>query len=300
MTTLQQRLGFAATDRVLILHADDIGMCEATVSSWRALLDAGLLTSASAMAPCGWFPYAAEVAREYGERADLGLHLTLNCEFERYRWAPLTGTSPATGLVDAHGYFHPKAKPTHAALDVEAAARELAAQVARAQALGIELTHLDSHMLTLFHPALVTLYIDLCRTHRLPPLLLDDPATLAELAVIGMDWAEDIASQAHAAAEAGDIVLIDRWDVLPFNRMLTPDERLGWACDWLDACGPGVHCLVGHPADDTPELRALARDWPTRTADRRLLADRDFAAEIARRGFKLVGMRALREALRAG
>ncbi|TJZ75556.1 ChbG/HpnK family deacetylase [Chitiniphilus eburneus] len=299
MSTLQERLGFAVTDRVLILHADDIGMCEATVSSWRALLDFGLLTSASAMAPCGWFPYAAEVAREYGERADLGLHLTLNCEFARYRWAPLTGNAPESGLVDAHGYFHPKAKPTHAALDIDAAARELAAQVARAQALGIELTHLDSHMLTLFHPALATVYLDLCRTHRLPPLLLDDAAEIARLGVISDEWAQDIARQASAAAAAGDAVLIDRWEVLPFNRMLTPAERLGWACNWLDECGPGVHCLVGHPADDTPELRALAPDWPTRVADRALLADAAFAAEIERRGFKLVGMRALRDALRA-
>ncbi|TJZ75555.1 ChbG/HpnK family deacetylase [Chitiniphilus eburneus] len=298
MSTLQEKLGFDVADRVLILHADDIGMCHATVTAWRALLDFGLLTSASVMTPCSWAPYAAEVAREYGERADLGVHLTLNSEFPRYRWSPLTGNAPDSGLVDAQGYCHPLAKHTHDQLDLAVVARELAAQVARAQALGIELTHIDSHMLTLCHPALVDLYFDLCRSHRLPPVLVDDAPALVKRCVIGTDWAEAIARKARAAADAGEIVLVDRWNVLPFNRVLTPQERLDWARGWLDECGAGVHCLVGHPADDTPELRALAPDWPTRVADRALLADAAFAAEIAQRGFKLVGMRALRDALR--
>src|SRR4051812_17642506 len=108
--TLQQRLGFDADDRLLILHADDIGMCEATVSAWRELLDFGLLTSASSMAPCAWFPAAAEIANAVGEHADLGLHLTLNCEWSNFRWSPISGNGPETGLVDATGYFHPLAK----------------------------------------------------------------------------------------------------------------------------------------------------------------------------------------------
>ncbi|UXY14746.1 ChbG/HpnK family deacetylase [Chitiniphilus purpureus] len=297
MIPLQQRLGFAPDARVLILHADDIGMCQATVSAWRGLLDAGLLTSASAMAPCGWFAHAAEVAAEYGERADLGLHLTLNCEFTRYRWGPLTGNAPETGLVDGHGYFHDKARGTHAALNIAAAARELAAQVAHAQRFGIDLTHLDSHMLTLFHPELVTLYLDLCRQHRLPPLLLDDVAETARLAVIPEQWAQGIVAQARAAMQAGDALLLDSWEVLPFNLALSPAERLTWACRWLDQRGPGVHCLVGHPADDTPELRALAPDWATRVADRQVLGSHALGAAIAERGFKLVGMRALQALL---
>ncbi|GLS03526.1 carbohydrate deacetylase [Chitiniphilus shinanonensis] len=300
MNTLQEKLGFAATDRVLILHADDIGMCHATVTAWQALLDFGLLTSASVMTPCSWAPYAAEVAREYGERADLGVHLTLNSEFPRYRWSPLTGNAAESGLVDEHGYCHSLARFTHAQLDLPAVARELAAQVARAKALGIELTHLDSHMLTLCHPALVDLYLDLCRAHRLPPVLVDDAPALVKRCVIDLEWAEEIGRKARAAADAGDIVLVDRWNVVPFNRVLTPEERLDWACGWLDECKPGVNCLVCHPADDTPELRALAPDWPTRVADRALMASAAFAAEIDRRGFKRVGMRALREALRAG
>ncbi len=70
--TLQERLGFSASDRVLIVHADDIGMCEATVSAWRELHGVSNMTSASAMAPCPWFPAAVQAAIEAGDSADRG------------------------------------------------------------------------------------------------------------------------------------------------------------------------------------------------------------------------------------
>ncbi|WP_255987602.1 ChbG/HpnK family deacetylase [Chitinolyticbacter albus] len=295
MNTLQ-RLGYAEHDRILILHADDIGMCEATVSAWRGLLDEGLLTSASAMAPCPWFPAAAELARERGPAADLGLHLTLNCEWNVYRWGPVTG--PGHGLTDDSGYFHPRAIHTHAALDLMAARRELAAQVDRALQLGIVLSHLDSHMLTLFHPGLATIYLDLCREHRLPPLLPRTAAEVSRLAVVSDEWGEAVAQQALAAEGAGDAMLLDSWEVMPFNAHTEPEARLAWVCDWLDTRGPGVHCLVGHPANDTPELRAIAhKDWPTRVADRQLLGSDALRQAIGARGFKLSGLHALREAL---
>lgn len=295
MNTLQ-RLGFAADDRVLILHADDIGMCQATVSAWQGLLDEGLLTSASAMAPCPWFPAAAKLARERGPAADLGLHLTLNCEWDAYRWGPVAG--PGGGLTDALGYFHSKAIHTHAELDLTVARRELSAQVARAKALGIPLSHLDSHMLTLFHPGLAAIYLDLCREHRLPPLLPRTAAEVSRLAVVSSEWGDAVAKLALDAEAAGDAILLDSWEVMPFNAHVEPAARLAWVCNWLDQRGPGLHCLVGHPADDTPELRAIAhKDWPTRVADRHILGSSALRTAITERGFHLSGLHALRELL---
>ncbi|GHD68578.1 polysaccharide deacetylase family protein [Jeongeupia chitinilytica] len=295
--TLQQKLGFEADARVLILHADDIGMCQATVSAWTSLVEFGLLTSASAMPACSWFPSTALHAGELGERADLGVHLTLNCEWDHYRWGPVTRTSADDGLTGAEGYFHPLAKPTHAHARVEAVRTELTAQIERAIAAGVELTHLDSHMLTMFSPALLPVYLDLAHQYRLPPLIPRWSADeIAQWCVLDQAAAQTMYDQIATRDAAGQTVLIDGFECLPFGEAFEPEERRAWAVNWLDTLGAGVHCLIGHPADDTPELRAIADDWRVRTGDRALFADPLFRDAIAERGFRLVGMRELRDA----
>ena len=98
------RLGFAAGDRVAILHADDVGMCPATVPAFAELIAAGSLSSGSLMVPCPAFPQAAALCRSQPEM-DLGVHLTLNSEWETYRWGPLSPAGPRSGLRDAEGFF---------------------------------------------------------------------------------------------------------------------------------------------------------------------------------------------------
>ncbi|GGP26455.1 polysaccharide deacetylase family protein [Silvimonas amylolytica] len=300
MSTLQERLGFSASDRLLITHADDVGMCQATISAWESLVNTGLLSSASTMVPCSWFPYAAEVARKLGGKADLGVHLTLNSERQRYRWGPLTTHDPASGLVDEQGYFHNLARPTHLQGDPTAVHKELAAQIARASQFGVDITHVDSHMLTLYHPALMPVYLDLAAQTGVPTLIPDvDGSTVAQMCVIPLEEGEIVANQFQQAAASGKAVLLASMVGLPFNRQLEQKERLAFACDWLDTRGPGVHVLVGHPADDTPELRTLAPDVETRVADRVLMGSDEFGRAIEARGFKLIGMREIREAMAA-
>lgn len=297
--SLQERLGYAAGDRLLIVHADDIGMCEATVSAWRELLDFGLLTSASAMAPCPWFPATASLACERGEHADLGLHLTLTCEWTDYRWGPVAGSEVDDGLVDEQAYLHQRAAAMHEGAKPDAVRRELQAQIARAKSAGVDLTHFDSHMLALWHPALMPIFLDLARAHRQPAFLVRNSAQqIAQECVIPLEQASRIESQIKAAEAAGHAIVIDSWHILPFGQHTELPARLRWTCDLLDTLGPGVHSLIGHPANDTPELRAIARDHETRIGDRRLLGSEELRAAIAERGFKLIGLREIRELLR--
>ncbi|WP_373973792.1 ChbG/HpnK family deacetylase [Chitinibacter sp. SCUT-21] len=294
--TLQQRLGFAASDRVLIVHADDIGMCEATVSAWRELHGVSNMTSASAMAPCPWFPAAVEAAREAGESADMGLHLTLNCEWrDHYRWGPLTGTNTPSGLYDQSGYLHPLASDTYQNANFELAYQELAAQMQRAQSLGLALSHLDTHMMTALHPDLFQHVLTLSEQTQLPVLVphYHDAQTLANESHMPLELCQRTSAQINTAA--AQIQPIDAWACLPFGQYLSDEERLGWASHVLKYyfTAPGVYCLIGHPANDTPELRAIAADWPTRVADRRLFGSAAFGAVIQQEGFKLIGMKAL-------
>jgi len=106
------KLGFSNTDRVVILHADDIGMCQGSVSAYADLLDFGLLSSAAMMTPCSWFPAAVNTYHQRQDtlQLDVGVHLTLNSEWTNYRWRPISTCDPGSGLLDAAGYFHALAR----------------------------------------------------------------------------------------------------------------------------------------------------------------------------------------------
>lgn len=291
---LLQRLGFAADDRVLIVHADDIGMCQASVSAWQALLQQGSMSSASCMAACPWFPAVADIARQQGDQLDLGLHLTLTCEWQAMRWSPLTGNHASSGLVDAAGYMHHTAAALHQYAQVDVVQTELAAQLARAQAAGIHLSHLDSHMISLFHPRLMPLLLALARDHQLPAFLPRGRTAEQVTAMCGLPSAEAdaMAQQLAQAEDEGHFLPLDSWTTLPFGNHLESDARLAWTADWLASRGPGIHALVGHPAHDTVELRHMAPDWATRVADLALFAGEGLRGLIAEGGFRVIGMRA--------
>jgi len=89
---------------VAILHADDVGLCQATLPAFLELFDTGSLTSGSVMVPCPWFPKVASLFAEHPD-LDLGIHLTFTSEFSSYRWKPVSAANADSGLIDEHGIF---------------------------------------------------------------------------------------------------------------------------------------------------------------------------------------------------
>ena len=165
------KLGYDERDRVVIVHADDIGMCQATLPALTDLLDAGLVSSASTMVPCAWFPAVAAFCRENRD-ADMGVHLTLTCEYRSYRWGPISTRDPASGLLDKDGYFHSARTGCTPMPHRRLPPASWRLSWTRAQAAGIDITHIDTHQLSAFHSKLLKAYTDLAVEAGLPLMLL--------------------------------------------------------------------------------------------------------------------------------
>lgn len=289
---LLAELGYEAGDRVVIVHADDVGMCHSTLPALDDLLECGVLKSASAMVPCPWFPAVAERCRR-APAVDMGVHLTLTSEWSCYRWRPLSTTDPASGLLDEEGYF-PRTREALAERAAPAAvAREIRAQLDTALAAGIDVTHLDSHMFALFQPALLPLLARLAAEYRLPvPLWRPDAGS-----ALARDFA-GVPGGFRASCEAWDMPLLEKVEVLSLRPTAEPRREVAWRM--LASSPAGISQLIIHPACDSPELRAMTPHWQARVADYEIFADPALGERLRRQGVHLAGYRQLREALRRG
>lgn len=292
-----KKLGLTENDRLVIFHADDIGMCQGSVSAYAALWEFGVLSSAAVMVPCPWFPAAVACYHQpHARQPDVGVHLTLTSEWSGFRWRPISTCDPNTGLLDADGYFHSRTPPVHAQADGAAVERELRAQVERARAAGLDLTHVDSHMLTLFHPRLLPYYFNVARENNLPAFMLRGDVAQWRARGYGAADAQALA-QLTQVAEAQGMPLFDHFYFMSLD---AHEARLEEAKQALAACPPGLTYFIIHPVTDTPELRAMAPDWRSRVADEALFLSDAWRTAIAESGVSVSGYRALRDAMRAG
>ena len=279
-------LGLLPDERAVILHADDVGMCHASIPAFRELAESGSLSSASVMVPCPWF---GEVARYSKTNAvvDMGVHLTLTSEWTGYRWAPISTVDVSSGLIDEEGYFHSRRSQALEHACPEAAYVEMRAQLTRARTAGIDVTHLDAHMFTALRPPLTEVYLRLGIEEGLPSLAWREGAG-------GMDTVPEVTA-AIRHAETEGLLTLDRVSLLPAGEPHRREQQFRAA---VDALPPGLTHLLIHPAIDTPELRQIVPAWRERVADYEFFRGKAAMQYLERAGVRLVGYRALRDRLR--
>ncbi len=260
-TTVAERLGYARDARLLVIQAD-IGMMHANNRAAFEALEKHWITSATILVPCPWFPEAAAFARTH-PNGDYGIHLALNSEWDNYRWGPVSPRALVPSLVGADGYFPPVAADVVASARMEHVERELRAQIEKARAAGIRITHLDSHMETLFaSPQLLDVYTRVGRQYGLPVLLPDGPV-------------KDV--------QIGPRILPEQWSE--------------WYRKRLSSLGPGVYQLTLHLGYDDEEARGATGDhawgaaWRQRDWD--LLRDPQFRQFLQEQKFVFVTWREL-------
>jgi chitin disaccharide deacetylase len=272
VSSLTEALGHPPDDALLIISCDGLGSCHAANVGVYEALRRGLATSAGLMVPCPWSREAA--ARYRGE--DVGVDLTLNAEYDLYRWGPIT-QSPS--LLDGDGGFPRTLEDLWDHADVDEVRRECRAQIERAIYWGFDVSHLSSHMGALeYRPEFFDVIVELAEEFGLPVRL---PGASYE-ATAGFPARQ-------LAAEAG--IIIPDHLIRVNGRAARPAlERL------LSDLPPGLTEVAVHPAIDTGELRSLAPDWPARVDDHDLVTGgQSLRALVARAGVTLVDYRALRQ-----
>jgi predicted glycoside hydrolase/deacetylase ChbG (UPF0249 family) len=132
----------------LLIRCDDVGMSHTVNMAVRRLIETGIPFSTSVMIACPWYLEAVEILKS-NPQIGVGIHLTLNSEWESYKWGPVVGAATVPSLVDEYGHFYPSETQFAAAdVDLQEIEMELRAQIERALAAGLRVDYLDYHMLT--------------------------------------------------------------------------------------------------------------------------------------------------------
>ena len=290
-----QKLGFTDNDRLVIIHTDDIGMCHASVQAFRDLWEFGTITSGAVMVPCPWFPAVAQMCRENPEM-DMGVHATLNAEWSAYRWSPLSTRDQASGLLDANGYFHQWQPAVYENAKPEAVELEVNAQIERALAAGIDVTHVDSHMGTIMSPLFIQSYIQAAVSRLLPNMLPRIDAKGIEIFAMNaneMRVYEPIMQQLISIG----VPMLEGLLAMPLNE---PSGQLETAKELLGNLPVGMTHFILHPSIDTAELRSIAPDWESRVANYNTFMSDELKTFIEREDIKPIGYHQIRDAMRAG
>jgi chitin disaccharide deacetylase len=243
--TLAERLGYSRDAKLVIVHADDLGMSHSVNAATIKAFETGLVNSGSIMVPCPWLPEIAAYARA-NPQADLGLHLTLTSEWTHFRWGPVMPRDRVPSLLDKDGYFRLSESEAAKLADLKEVELEIRAQIERAKAAGIVPTHLDSHMGTLYQSKeLFDLFLRVGRDYKLP-------VRIARSWFSRADFIEPLIKP--------EDVYIDR--VLDINPQVAPQDWAKFYSDALSKLEPGVTEIVIHLAYDDGEMRGATFDHP--------------------------------------
>ncbi|MFN3650274.1 MAG: polysaccharide deacetylase family protein [Armatimonadota bacterium] len=285
--TLAERLGHGPETRLLMIHADDIGMCHSVNAASQRALTEGIVSSGSIMVPCPWFPAIAAWSKAHPE-ACLGLHLTLTSEWQHYRWRPVTPPDRVPGLLDPDGFLWRRVEDVAKHARAEEVEREIRAQIDRALAFGLKPTHVDSHMGTLFsRPDFFEAYVKVAAETRLMPMLPGPtPEILLEARQLGIDYGKMV-----ERLQAGGFVILDRLVTSltgsTYEARMTEFEKL------VRELKPGVTELIVHLAGNDEEIRHVTGNWEPRYNELRLCTDPAARKLLEREGVKRVSYRDL-------
>lgn len=290
---LIEKLGFEASDKVAIFHIDDMGFSHASNIASFECLDFGVASCGSILAPAPWILEVASMCRK-NPKYDVGVHLTLTCEYDLYRWRALSSVDQSSGLLDSEKALWRTSEEAIENVTVAAAEVEMRAQIQMALDNGIDITHIDTHMGTVMVPKFLPIYLKLAREFNVPAFL---PRVNREMIIEeGLGDSADAIIKMFSKIEENGAPLVDY-----MMKDTTGDypDKLKYYCKLFSEIKPGLTHFLFHPAKMSPELIAITPDSASwRNKDYEAFVNPQIKECIKENDIKIIGYREIRDYIR--
>ena len=282
--TVQELLGYPKNAKLLIIHADDLGVTHSENAASISAMEKGSVNSASIMVPCPWFPEMAAYAHLHPEK-DFGLHLTLTSEWKYYKWGPVTPAANVRGLVNKNGFFYSSVDSVIQNASAAEVEQEMRSQVMRAMQFGVTPTHLDAHMYTVHHNlGFLKSYLKVGHEFNIPVFIYRQVESTLNIKLDTVVSARDVIIDTILTAEV-------------------PNYKAGMSDFYTTGfknLKPGITYLILHTAYDDDEMRAVTVEhegWGSawRQADYNFFTSPECAKVLKENNIHLVTWREIRD-----
>lgn len=289
--TYAEKLGWEKGTRALIIHVDDAGMSHDSNKGTIRALEEGAANSFSVMMPCPWVSEIVDYIKA-NPTVDAGLHLTLNAEWDGYRWGPVAGKPTTPGLVDSEGAMWGGVEDVVKNATADEVETEIRAQIDRARTMGFEPTHLDSHMGTIFaSPEFITRYMKVGMELQIPVMV---PGGAGKYTMI--QYAEFPRAMILAMGKQlwdGGLPVLD--DLHNTSYGWKREDKLENYKEAVRGLEPGVTMMIMHCTDPSEVFPVFTGSTETRLGDLEAMLDPEFAQFLKDEKIVLTTFRELME-----
>ncbi len=269
-----EKLGYPKGKKVIMLHADDVGMCEEANIATENYLKSNNIQSAAIMMPC---PNAeAFVAWAIkNPKQDIGLHLTLTSEWKDYRWGTITPHKEVPGLLDPDVKMWRSVREVVISSSAKEVEKEIRAQIEKSIALGYRPDHIDTHMGTLYgHPSYVKVFFKVAEEYGIPANVLDlsNPEVVEVFRAQGYPMDDSVIQ----LAENYSLPKLDFFTSAP--KAETYEEKIEKFKQLITSLKPGITEIIFHPSVETENLKGITNSWQQRVWEAKMFNDPDLIA----------------------
>jgi len=283
-------------EKYLIINADDFGMCHSVNLAIIKLFETNAISSASLMTPCPWAVEVGEFCISHPE-VNVGVHLTFTSEWKNYKWGPVTRNKSVISLVNKYGYFPETSEEFERNAKEEEVEIEIRNQIELAYKLGVNPTHIDNHMGSLYGfsgKSFIPIVFNFCKNYNLPFRL---PKKL--LPELGQQLTQDLI-ELHMAlvskAREMNIPLIDFLISYPYDLSTYSDypsfKRM--IINLIRRLRPGVSEIIIHPSIESDEIKAINPTWEKRVWEYFIFRDDDVKRVIKEEKINIISYKDLK------